>query len=172
MTARVADIPVAGLFDAARRPEVIEAIRAFYRQVDRRIAGLPGTCWNRGDCCRFGRFGHRLYVTALEVAYYLVAIQPASLTDDACPHAHDGRCHVRDHRPLGCRVFYCDPAARHWQGPLTEQLLARLRAMHEEFGVAYFYADWMVVLQAIGYGHVAASDHRRQTDHRPQGRSR
>ena len=70
-------------------------------------------------------------------------------TDDICPHAHEGRCHVRDRRPLGCRIFYCDPKAQAWQGPLTEDLLARLRKLHVELDVPYFYADWMLVMRAL-----------------------
>jgi hypothetical protein len=144
-------IPVAELLTASRRPEVVAAMRDFYADVDREIAAQPATCWNRGDCCRFGTFGHRLYVTALEVCFYLAqGDPPPPVTDDVCPHAHDGRCHVRDRRPLGCRVFYCDPAARDWQGPLTEARLTRLRAMHDELGVPYFYADWLAVLRALG----------------------
>ena len=132
-----------------------------YAEVAARIVEHAPTCWNKGECCRFGEFGHRLYVTTLEVAYYLanqagssvVSIQdPRSLSlleTETCPHAHDGKCHARDGRPLGCRVFYCDPQARDWQGPLTETYLQRLRALHEELGVTYFYADWLAVLRAL-----------------------
>ena len=191
----MAKIPLTALVKASRRPEVVAAMRAFYAEVDRDIARQPGTCWNKGECCQFGRFGHRLYVTALEVCYYLAGVdqgnrlkrfpcsrgepQAAPLyakrqgsvradspepamhrngetcntrtqnLQDACPHAYGGKCHVRDHRPLGCRVFFCDPNAQPWQGPLTEERLARLRTLHDELDVSYFYADWITVLQAI-----------------------
>jgi len=143
-------IPVGSLFDAAGRTEVVAAMRSLYAEADGRIAAMGAKCWNKGACCRFGQFGHRLYVTALETAFYLaMGDPPGSVTDDACPHARDGKCHARDRRPLGCRVFYCDPDALHWQGPLTEECLARLRRMHEELDVPYFYADWMATLRAI-----------------------
>ena len=74
---------------------------------------------------------------------------PELITADACPHARDGRCHARDRRPIGCRIFYCDPDAQEWQGPLTEAVLAQLRDLHERFEVPYFYADWMAALKAI-----------------------
>lgn len=151
------DIPVAALREAARRPEVIEAMRQFFADADAAIAAHKPTCWNRGACCRFGEFGHRLYVTALEVVHYLALdeIAPGEATapaihDDACPHAIAGTCHARHRRPLGCRVFYCDPAAQFWQGPLTEEMLVRLRDLHQRFDVPYFYADWLAVLRAIG----------------------
>jgi hypothetical protein len=159
-------IPIEELYAAADRAELVVAMREFYAETDRLIAEQPATCWNKGECCRFGQFGHRLYVTALEVCYYLAGIespcqvdptsdltmQTGSPLQDVCPHAHGGKCHVRDWRPMGCRVFYCDPKAREWQGPFTEERLARLRAMHAELHVPYFYADWMSVQQGL-QGH-------------------
>lgn len=162
------DISIESLRQAAGRPEVLEAMRDFYAEVDRRIAAEKPTCWNRGACCRFGEYGHRLYVTALEVAYYLALrtdpslalgassgnpslVLEAQLTVDACPYAHDGRCHARDRRPLGCRIFYCDPNAQHWQGSFTEECLEELKRLHRELGVVYFYADWMAVLRRLAH---------------------
>jgi len=138
------------LLEHAHRPEVIRAMRDFYAEADREIAGQGPTCSNKGECCRFGEFGHRLYVTTLEIIYYMATGNlPPPVTADACPHSLDGRCMVRCHRPLGCRVFYCDPHAQPWQGPLTERRLTRLRAMHEELNVPYEYVDWMAVMRAI-----------------------
>lgn len=136
--------------NAAQREDVQRAMHAFYARADARIAAQPGTCWNKGACCRFGEFGHRLYVTALEVAYYLaMGDSKAPGVTDVCPHAFAGKCHVRERRPLGCRIFFCDPAAQEWQGPLTEELLGELRRMHDDLGVSYFYADWMTLLRQL-----------------------
>ncbi len=150
MSAQASPLPIAVWREAAQRADVAEAMRRFYEEVDRRVAAHGATCWNRGECCRFGQYGHRLYVTSLEVAYYLTggpAANPAGT--DACPHARDGCCHVRDLRPMGCRVFYCDPAAQEWQGPLTEELLAELRRLHEQLDVPYVYVDWIAALRAM-----------------------
>jgi len=145
------DIPIEVIIATAEREDVGEAMRTFYVEADRRIAALPHTCWNKGKCCRFDQFGHRLYVTTLEAAYFLGTApnrqQPfPPITNDACPCAHDGRCNARDRRPLGCRIFYCDLAAQAWQGPLTEELLARLRTMHDALNVSYRYVDWIAML--------------------------
>lgn len=141
---------IPALRDAARRPEVVAALRAFFEETDRAIAAHGPTCWNRGECCRFGQYGHRLYVNALEVVYYLAGEYELPAIDaDTCPHARDGHCQARAYRPLGCRVFYCDPAAQAWQSPLTEDRLGLLRNMHESLGVPYFYADWMAILRAL-----------------------
>ena len=144
------DIPVAAIQQASSRPEIVEAMGQLYADADRRIAEHHPTCWNKGECCRFGRFGHRLYVTSLEAAYYLATgEQPPPVTEDTCPHAHDGQCHARQRRPLGCRIFHCDLKAQQWQGPLTEEFLARLGALHDRFSTPYIYADWMAILRTL-----------------------
>lgn len=148
-------IDVNHLRQASQNLSLVATMREFYEQTDAAISREQATCWNKGECCRFGQFGHRLYVTAIEAAYYLAGHPtPPPITEDTCPHAHGGQCHAREHRPLGCRIFYCDPNAQNWQGPLTEERLGRLREMHESFGLDYFYADWMEVLNAI---HTAES---------------
>jgi hypothetical protein len=138
------------IWPASRRADVVEAMRSFYAETDCLIAAHEPVCRNCGRCCRFGEFGPRLYVTALEVAYYLAGGPLGrSIADDACPHAYDGACHARDRRFLLCRVFFCDPASQVWQGPLIEQRLACLRRLHDELHVPYFYADWTRVLTAL-----------------------
>lgn len=150
MSESLLQVSVSTLLEHARRPEVVRAMRSFYAEADREITDQNATCRNQGECCRFGEFGHRLYVTTLEIVYYLATGSlPPPVTADACPHSLDGRCHARERRPLGCRVFYCDPHAEHWQGPLSERRLARLKVMHEELRVPYTYVDWMAVQQAI-----------------------
>jgi hypothetical protein len=151
MNSREAHIPVAAIEAASLREDCLDAVRELCIQVDRQIASYAPRCRNRGLCCRFGQFGHRLYVTTLEASYYLaVHGPPPGISEDACPHAYDGRCHVREARPFGCRIFHCDPEASLWQGPLTESCLARLRVLHTELAVPYVYADWMTVLDALG----------------------
>lgn len=145
------DIPVDAIRAAADRAEVIEAMQAFYANLDRQVAAQSPICTNKGECCRFAEFGHRLYVTTLEVAFYLARPQEpvASVTEEVCPHAFDRQCHARDRRPLGCRVFYCHPDAQPWQGPLTEEMLRRLRKLHVQLDVPYCYAEWLAVLRAL-----------------------
>lgn len=144
------DLPIDAIMAAVRRPEVVAAMRALYIEADCDITEQNPICNNRGACCRFGQFGHRLYVTTLEICYYLATGDPPpTVTADTCPHAHDQKCHARDRRPLGCRIFFCVPEASHWQGPMTELYLIRLRQLHEELGVPYLYMDWMAALHSL-----------------------
>ena len=143
-------IPVEAIRAAAARPEVIRAVADVHADLDRRIAALNPLCRNSGRCCRFGTYGHRLFVTTLEAAYFL-AHHPQGLapSEDACPWAIGGACTARDARPSGCRIFFCDPQAQAWQGQLTEEVLGRLRQLHQDLRVTYFYADWLCILTAL-----------------------
>ena len=144
-------IPVAAIQAASRRNDCLDAVRDLYAQLDPQIAVHASLCRKCGRCCHFEQFDHRLYVTVLEAGFYLAACgPPRPITSDACPHAFDGHCQVREVRPVGCRIFYCDSESTAWQGPLTETWMGRLRALHAQLGVPSIYADWMAVLDALG----------------------
>lgn len=128
-----------------------DRMRDLYARADDDIAAHRPICINRGACCKFGQFGHRLYVTEVELEYFATH-EPAPSRevlkrDDACPYQVDGMCMARDHRPLGCRVFFCDPAARDWQGPLYERYLAELKQAGSDLGIDYRYGEWLAGLR-------------------------
>jgi hypothetical protein len=128
-----------------------DSIKVLYAELDEVIAGHKPTCWNHGDCCKFGSYGHRLYVTSVELAYFRqghAADWRSAADSDVCPYQVDGRCTAREHRPMGCRVFFCDPDAQHWQGQVYEEFLARLKRLGEQSGVEYRYLEWLSALQA------------------------
>ncbi len=153
--------------EAAARPDIDAALRALYAEVDAAIAQRGPTCWTSGKCCKFESFGHRLYVTALEVAWFLgqvdtdvassaVAESPGirlpqlAETAGACPYQIAGRCSTHAVRPLGCRIFFCQAGTEDWQQDLYETFLMRLRSLHEGHGIAYRYLDWIAGLEAAG----------------------
>ncbi len=156
---------------AAARPAVDAELRALYTEVDAAIAQRGPTCWTSGKCCKFDSFGHRLYVTALEVAWFLgqidspadahaapptpvagggIRLPQMAQTPGACPYQLDGRCSTHTVRPLGCRIFFCQAGTEDWQQDLYELFLTRLRAMHERHAVEYRYMDWIAGLEAAG----------------------
>ena len=62
------------------------------------------------------------------------APEPVRPVDDgaSCPWQDDrGRCHARTARPLGCRVYYCEPSYQDRGQELSERYLARLRDAHQ-----------------------------------------
>ena len=83
-------------------------------QLDAAVARLGPVCRISGRCCRFREYGHTLFLSAPEADYLLSeAPAPVRPLDDGetCPWQDvRGRCTARDARPLGCRVYFCDPA--------------------------------------------------------------
>ncbi|MEM7680690.1 MAG: hypothetical protein AAF288_01920 [Planctomycetota bacterium] len=51
------------------------------RGVDGRAAGRA-VCRNSGRCCRFEQYGHRLYVTGLETASFLLRVEADAVAGD------------------------------------------------------------------------------------------
>ena len=123
----------------------------FYNRVDAAIAAHRPTCWNRGACCQFAAYGHRLYVTEPELRYFALgqaADRRIPADDaDACPYHTAGHCTARTHRPLGCRIFFCDESAQAWQGPEYERFLAELKAIGGSFDLPYAYREWLSALR-------------------------
>jgi len=57
--------------DAATQPVIDAALRDLYQRLDDAIAARGPTCWQSGKCCHFDAYGHLLYVTGLEIAWFL-----------------------------------------------------------------------------------------------------
>jgi len=142
---------------AGRDPAIDQKLRALYEELAADIASRGPTCWISGRCCSFNTFGHRLYVTGLETAWLVDQLDDtarkrladADLPDlDGCPFQVDKLCTVHALRPLGCRIFFCDPTAADWQNPVYEDFLKRLQQLHHDHAVEYQYLEWRHALQA------------------------
>jgi Fe-S-cluster containining protein len=156
---------------AAGRSEVDQQLRELFKKLDGAVAARGPTCWTSGNCCRFDSYGHQLFVTGLELVWFLnqpVVLsqldhsrtgQQAALSDNplailsqpgpggACPFQIDNLCSTHAVRPLGCRVFFCQQGTQDWQQDLYEQFLNRLRDLHTQHDIAYHYFDWMQGLE-------------------------
>ncbi len=122
-----------------------------YDRLAEEIAALGPVCELSGRCCRFESFDHRLYATGLEIAWLVDRLDEpgrdrlcdADLPNlDGCPFQVEGRCSEHAHRPVGCRIFYCDPNAQAWQQPKSEACLRELGKLHESHGLPYRYMEW------------------------------
>src|SRR5207244_10175252 len=99
-----------------------------YREVDRAVAAAGPVCVASGRCCRFKEYGHVLFISNLEAEVLLGAAppyDPASVTPDFCPFQQGNLCTAREPRPLGCRVYYCDPNYQDTASQITETYLRR-----------------------------------------------
>ncbi len=136
---------------AAKRPAVSAALHDLYAQLDAAVADRAPTCWSSGKCCSFDAYGHRLYVTALEIAWMLPSVPlPPTLPPltGPCVFQVDRLCSVHRLRPLGCRVFFCQQGTQDWQRELYEDFLRRLRDLHESHRLEYRYLEWRSGLRA------------------------
>ncbi|MBS0261752.1 MAG: hypothetical protein JSS02_07325 [Planctomycetes bacterium] len=103
-----------------------------YRSLETDIAAAAPVCELSGRCCRFREFGHTLFISRTEADLLLEEGLPAGaqIDDAGCPFQIGGLCTARERRPLGCRVFFCDP---HYAGKgeaLTEHYLGQLKQLH------------------------------------------
>jgi Fe-S-cluster containining protein len=142
----------AEIFDAAGRADVREAVDKVYAELQREIDLRRPVCVVSGRCCRFEEYGHRLYVTTLELARFVMDLQPSALRESdgsGCRFQIGKLCSVHAIRPFGCRIFFCDASSTEWQQNLYERLHARLRTLHDELGVPYRYIEWRVAMTQI-----------------------
>ena len=150
------------VLEAADRPGVVDAVGGLYADVQRAIDQRRPVCIVSGRCCRFEEFGHRLYVTTLELAAFMADLRRAEAEGKAdsgklmsawdgtgCPFQVAKLCTAHAFRPFGCRIYFCDATSTDWQHEQYEAFHTRLKAMHEAMGVPYFYVEWRAALQAL-----------------------
>src|SRR5437773_10982229 len=113
-----------------------------YRAADAAVAAAGPVCVASGRCCRFKEHGHVLYISNLEAEVLLEAAPAyaAPVSPDFCPFQKDKLCTAREPRPLGCRVYYCDPNYQETGNQITEKYLRRLKELAQEHRVDWQYA--------------------------------
>src|SRR5215472_7436396 len=128
----------------ALRRQVLE----LYAEVDRQVAAAGPVCVASGRCCRFKEYGHTLFLSNLEADVLLAAApdfeQPVS--PDFCPFQKGNLCTAREPRPLGCRIYFCDPAYQETGQRISEEGLRKLKTLAQEYRVDWRYAPLHVFL--------------------------
>ena len=118
-----------------------DGLLAIYNYLATEIAEAAPVCDLSGRCCRFKEYGHTLFISRpeAELLLELPLSENASFDESGCPFQVNGLCTARDHRPLGCRVYYCDPKYSGTGEALSERYIARLKQLHEETRTAWEY---------------------------------
>jgi Fe-S-cluster containining protein len=144
------------VINAAGRPEVRAAVRRVHDDLQAEIDRRSPRCDASGRCCRFEQFGHRLYVTTIELAAFISQVRPNDGSADpepgGCPFQVGGWCSVHSIRPFGCRIFFCDASSEQWQREQYEGFHTRLKRLHDELDVPYRYVEWRQALRELGLG--------------------
>ncbi len=154
----------------AQRPAVHADLTEFFADLDAAVAEHKPHCDQSGRCCKFDSYGHRLYATTLEAAWLTTTNPPPQTSDpqtlssqarqttisltqfvshDGCPYQVQGLCTAREHRPMGCRIYFCESEGQGWQEALYESFLTRLRQLHEKHDLPYEYREWRHTLDAL-----------------------
>jgi hypothetical protein len=130
------------------REEAYRELEAIYADLDQELGRLGPVCGRSGRCCRFREHGHELWTTRLEWEYLVDrAGPPPAGPEGSCPYLQGGLCGVRDHRMLGCRIYFCDPSYAGAMGPLYERCHRRIRDLHVRAELPYRYSELLSTLE-------------------------
>ena len=139
-------------------------LRDFFMRVDAAVAAGEARCEASGRCCKFNTWDHLLYASGLECAWLLLETDKAAVAVDAalvqaehavslpvasprhlpdgCRWQVEGLCTAHRVRPLGCRVFFCQPGTEDWQHALCEKFLSELKMYCQAQGLPWHYSEW------------------------------
>jgi hypothetical protein len=123
-------------------------VLALYSAVDAAVAAAGPKCDSSGRCCRFKEYGHTLFISQLEADVLLASAPPYEkpVSSDFCPFQKENLCTAREPRPLGCRVYFCDPTYQETGNQITETYLRELKQLADEFDLGWRYAPLHVFL--------------------------
>lgn len=123
-------------------PELARRVQEIYAQADAAVAQAGPRCDASGRCCRFKEYGHTLFISQLEADVLLASSPPFApqSNGDFCPFQVDNLCTAREPRPLGCRVYFCDPAYQETGQQISEDHLRKLKQLADELGMGWHYA--------------------------------
>lgn len=130
--------------DAPDLPRIREALHQVYRDLDADVRAAGPVCDLSGRCCRFVEYDHTLFLSGPEATLLVAdAPTPARELDDGatCPWQDArGACTAREARPLGCRVYFCDPSYQDRMYEITEEAIRGLRRVVEALDLPWDYA--------------------------------
>jgi hypothetical protein len=129
-------------------PDIRRRVLAIYAEADAAVARAGPKCDSSGRCCRFKEYGHTLFISQLEADVLLDAAPPYAkpVSDEFCPFQKENLCTAREPRPLGCRVYFCDPTYQETGNQITETYLRRLKQLANDYGLDWRYAPLHIFL--------------------------
>lgn len=120
---------------------VRERVLAIYSEADTAVAAAGPVCESSGRCCRFTEYDHTLFLCELEADVLLeTAPDYSGVTPDGCPFQVNNLCTARAERPLGCRVYFCDPTFKDRMPEIMEAGIDQLKTLTIESRREWKYA--------------------------------
>ncbi len=122
--------------------DVRRKVLVVYADADAAVTAANPKCDASGRCCRFTEYEHTLFISHFEAEILLESAPPFSqpVSRDGCPFQIDGLCTARDTRPLGCRIYFCEPTYEPRMMEITEESIARLKRIADEYETGWNYA--------------------------------
>ncbi len=119
----------------------LAALDELYERVDELLAERKPRCEMSGRCCNFAAEDHQLWASDLEVAHALAGVDGVvpEAPGGSCPWWRSGLCTLREGRPLGCRLYFCDPSWADEMGGVYELFHQQLRDLHAAHELPYSY---------------------------------
>lgn len=122
-------------------PEIRAGLLEIYAELDADVAAAAPLCEMSGRCCRFLEYGHTLFLSRPEAELLLEVpySNSAEVNAAGCPYQVGKLCTARERRPLGCRVYFCDPKYAGCGEELTERYISCLKELHTRIGTPWEY---------------------------------
>ncbi len=126
-------------------PEIVE----IYNELEAELASLDPGCNTCGTCCHFDEFNHVLYASTIETKYIQenVDVPPFDPDQGTCPFLIDNKCTIREHRALGCRVFFCNPDHKETFQDIYEKYYTMIKDLALKNQTEWNYAPMMKLLK-------------------------
>jgi len=123
-----------------------------YKKLEAELAGIKPGCNACGTCCHFGEFDHVLYASTIETDYIRENVETPSFDPDknVCPFLVDNQCTIREHRALGCRVFFCNPDYKEKSQEIYNKYYAMIKDLAIKNQVKWHYAPMLKLLKEKG----------------------
>jgi Fe-S-cluster containining protein len=144
-------VPAAEIDRRSGLDDAMADLDLLLEELDHEVADMGARCWLSGDCCDFDAAGHRLYTSDIEARRFARGVDLSGWDPESgqCPAWKDRRCTAREHRPLACRTYFCDPRVKDRVQDLTERYVTRLKWLHEKHRLAWDYRDFLGHLARI-----------------------
>ena len=126
-------------------PEIVE----IYNELEAELASINPGCNTCGTCCHFDEFNHVLYASTIETKYIQenIEVPPFDPDQGTCPFLIDDKCTIREHRALGCRVFFCNPDHKETLQDIYEKYYTMIKDMAVKNQTEWNYAPMMKLLK-------------------------
>ena len=136
----------------SKRPKNNTDIKEIYKKLEAELASINPGCNSCGTCCHFDEFGHILYTSTIETDYIRENVEIPSFDSDknVCPLLINNQCTAREHRALGCRVFFCNPDYKEKSQDIYNKYYTMIKDLADKNQVKWRYAPMLKLLKDNG----------------------